>query len=99
MEIYFTGFDRRDCRVLRSLIRPGKTRIDAGANIKKRRDCCPHIRTEILVVPQFELGNGTEDHAQQEREEAVVGDVIHAPKDCEDHKNELYPGWEFIYGP
>ena len=55
--------------------------------------------THGSVVPQFELEIGTEDHAQQEREEAVAGDVIHAPKDCEDHKNELYPCWEFIYGP
>jgi hypothetical protein len=45
------------------------------------------------------LGNGTEDHTQQEREEAVVGNVVHAPKDYEDHKNQLCPFWEFICGP
>jgi hypothetical protein len=56
-------------------------------------------RPHASVVPQFELGNGTEDHVQQKREEAVVGDVINAPQDPEDHKNELYPWWEFIYGP
>lgn len=32
-EIYFVGFVRRDCRVLRGLIRPGQVILDIGANI------------------------------------------------------------------
>jgi FkbM family methyltransferase len=32
-EIYFVGFDRRDCRTLRRLIKPGDVVLDVGANI------------------------------------------------------------------
>lgn len=32
-EIYYTGFDRKDCRVLRALIKPTMTVLDVGANI------------------------------------------------------------------
>lgn len=32
-EIYYTGFDNRDCRVLRNLVKPGDVILDAGANI------------------------------------------------------------------
>jgi FkbM family methyltransferase len=32
-EIYFVGFVRRDCRVLRRLIKPGDVILDVGANI------------------------------------------------------------------
>lgn len=32
-EIYFTGFVRRDCRVLRRLVKPGDVILDVGANI------------------------------------------------------------------
>jgi len=31
--IYYTGFDRRDCRALRRIIRPGSVILDAGANV------------------------------------------------------------------
>jgi len=49
------------------------------------------------------LGKGTKDHPQQEGEEAVVGDVVHASKGYEGQQNQLHPSWEFIdesiYGP
>ena len=32
-EIYFVGFVRRDCRILRHLIKPGDVVLDVGANI------------------------------------------------------------------
>lgn len=32
-EVYFVGFARRDCRVLRRLIKPGSIVLDVGANI------------------------------------------------------------------
>jgi FkbM family methyltransferase len=32
-EIYYTGFARRDCRVLKRLIKPGNVVLDVGANI------------------------------------------------------------------
>src|SRR5271170_3517804 len=32
-EIYYTGFDRRDCRVLKRLVKPGSVMLDVGANI------------------------------------------------------------------
>jgi FkbM family methyltransferase len=31
--IYYTGFDRKDCRILRRLVNPGSVIIDAGANV------------------------------------------------------------------
>jgi len=32
-EIYYIGFDRKDCRILKRLVKPGDVVIDAGANI------------------------------------------------------------------
>jgi FkbM family methyltransferase len=32
-EIYYTGFNRKDCRILRRLVRSGDVVIDAGANV------------------------------------------------------------------
>jgi FkbM family methyltransferase len=31
--IYYTGFDRKDCRILRRLVNPGSVIVDAGANV------------------------------------------------------------------
>jgi FkbM family methyltransferase len=31
--IYYTGFDRKDCRILRRLVKPGNVIVDAGANV------------------------------------------------------------------
>jgi FkbM family methyltransferase len=31
--IYYTGFDRKDCRIVRRLVKPGDVIIDAGANV------------------------------------------------------------------
>jgi hypothetical protein len=36
---------------------------------------------------------------QQESPESVLSDVVHAPKDREDRKNELRPGRKFIPEP
>jgi FkbM family methyltransferase len=32
-ELYYVGFDRRDCRVLRQIVKPGYVILDIGANI------------------------------------------------------------------
>jgi FkbM family methyltransferase len=32
-EIYYVGFDRKDCRILRRLVKPGDVILDAGANV------------------------------------------------------------------
>jgi hypothetical protein len=47
----------------------------------------------------LKLWKRTEDHAQQVREEAVAGHVVHVPNQCKDHQNKLCPSWESIYAP
>jgi FkbM family methyltransferase len=32
-EIYYCGFDRKDCRILKRLVKPGHVVLDAGANV------------------------------------------------------------------
>jgi FkbM family methyltransferase len=31
--IYYTGFDRKDCRILKHVVKPGSVIVDAGANV------------------------------------------------------------------
>jgi hypothetical protein len=38
------------------------------------------------------------DRLQQKSPETEVSDVVHAPKDCENHKNQLCPSRKFIEG-
>lgn len=53
-EIYYTGFDRRDCRVLKHLVKPGAVMLDVGANIGYFSLLCAKWMGGEGVVHSFE---------------------------------------------
>lgn len=53
-EIYYTGFDRRDCRVLKRLMKPGGVILDVGANIGYFSLLCAQWMKGVGIVHAFE---------------------------------------------
>jgi FkbM family methyltransferase len=53
-EIFYTGFDRADCRVLRNLVKPGAIVLDAGANIGYFSLLCAQWMRKEGIVHAFE---------------------------------------------
>jgi len=53
-EIYYTGFDRKDCRILKRLVKPGDVILDAGANVGYFSLLCARWMRAKGVVHAFE---------------------------------------------